>query len=349
MGCEDILTVKGSTERVLVRADGAAEWSAVLRQGVPAGGELAMRAVVFAYHDMGITGLEALARAGEEVVHIFTHRNDPREKCWFGSVEAWARQHDVPVLTPVQIGNADWQRQISALKPDVLFSFYYRRLLPQGILAIPSRGAYNLHGSLLPDYRGRCPVNWVLIHGETTTGVTLHHMVDQADAGDIVGQKVVPIERTDTAQSLSRKLCDAGGNLLDELLPLIRLGKAPRRPQDLGRGSYFGGRRPEDGRIDWHWPAERIYNLVRALTDPYPGAFCEDLEGGKLLIWWATVNPVAGEGEGRPGDILIEGRRVLVQTGKGRIELCDVEGRQGRITGDAIVRYFNYGEGMRLP
>ena len=136
----------------------------------------------------------------------------------------------------------------------MIFSFYYRHMIPEEILRIPPQGAYNLHGSLLPAYRGRCPVNWVLVNGETQTGVTLHHMVKKADAGDIVGQRVVPIAPEDTAFTLYGKLCDAAGILLDELLPLMKIGQAPRIPQDISRGSYFGGRRPEDGRIDWSWP-----------------------------------------------------------------------------------------------
>ncbi len=136
-------------------------------------------------------------------------------------------------------------------------------------------------------------------------------MVTKADAGDIVGQKVVPIERTDTAVILYKKLCDAAGELLDELLPLMKAGTAPRLPQDIEKGSYFGGRRPEDGRIDWRWPAERIYNMIRAVTEPYPGAFCLLPDGTKLILWWATpeevkavasgIAPGTGRGRGQSG------------------------------------------------
>jgi methionyl-tRNA formyltransferase len=231
----------------------------------------------------------------------------------------------------------------------MIFSFYYRHMLSDEILQIPSRGAYNLHGSLLPAYRGRCPVNWVLIQGETRTGVTLHHMVKKADAGDIVGQKAVAIEETDTAVSLYRRLCEAAGELLDETLPLMKAGRAPRLPQDISKGSYFGGRRPEDGRIDWRWPAVRIYNLIRAVTEPYPGAFCLLPDGSHLLIWWAV--PEAAQrvaGADPPGTVSIDERGALVATGEGRLRLVDVENDGKRMCGSELIRYFSDRKGERF-
>jgi methionyl-tRNA formyltransferase len=174
-------------------------------------------------------------------------------------------------------------------------------------------------------------------------------MVRKADAGDIVGQRSVPIARDDTAFTLYGKLCAAAGILLDELLPLMKLGLAPRIPQDLSQGRYFGGRRPEDGRIDWSWTASRIYNLIRAVTNPYPGAFCQMENGAKLMIWWG----VPEEGRGMvmikpPGFVEIVEERTLVSTGQGRIQLLDVQVGNERITGDGIVRYFGNKEGILL-
>jgi len=308
-----------------------------------------MRSVVFAYHDMGLAGLRALRRAGVEIACVFSHEDDPEENCWFGSVKEWAVQQAIPVYCPEDVNRPEWVERIAACRPDAIFSFYYRLMLKDEILAIPGRGAYNLHGSLLPAYRGRCPVNWVLVRGETQTGVTLHHMVAKADAGDIVGQKAVPIERSDTAVTLYRKMCDAAGALLDELLPRMMEGTAPRMPQDITKGSYFGGRRPEDGRIDWRWPAERIYNMIRAVTDPYPGAFCLLPDGTKLILWRAAPVEEGAHppGEG-PGLVEVEDTRVLVWTGQGRLHLADVECVDGRMTGDDLLGYFNNTEGLVL-
>ena len=139
----------------------------------------------------------------------------------------------------------------------------------------------------MPAYRGRCPVNWVIINGEKKTGVTLHYMVEKPDAGDIVGQKEVSIALSDTARTLYDKLCRAATSLLDELLPQMKKGRIPRHKQDLAAGSYYGGRKPEDGRIDWNKSAEEIYNLIRGVTEPYPGAFALLDNDEKIIIWWA--------------------------------------------------------------
>ncbi|HMK52574.1 MAG TPA: formyltransferase family protein, partial [Thermodesulfobacteriota bacterium] len=206
-----------------------------------------MKAVVFAYHNIGIVGLEALAREKFEIQAIFSHLDDPDENIWFGSVVEWAKKNEIPVFCPKSVNTSEWVEMIRNLSPEVIFSFYYRNLLGRDILTIPSAGSFNLHGSLLPAYRGRCPVNWVLLKGEQHTGVTLHHMVAGPDAGDIVGQKEVLIEFEDTARTLYQKLCVKAGELLEELLPLIKKGIAPRVAQNLKEGSYYGGRRPEDG------------------------------------------------------------------------------------------------------
>jgi len=174
-------------------------------------------------------------------------------------------------------------------------------------------------------------------------------MVRKADAGDIVGQRVVPIEPEDTAVILYGKLCQAAEGLLDELLPLMKEGKAPHTPQDITQGSYYGGRRPEDGRIDWLWPQDRIYNLIRAVTEPYPGAFCILPDSSKLLIWWAIRSDEGAGGRGgRPGRILIDGKQVLIQTGQGKIQLLDVQTEDRRMTGDELAEYFKDREGMLL-
>ncbi|MDP2269048.1 MAG: formyltransferase, partial [Deltaproteobacteria bacterium] len=279
-----------------------------------------MKAVVYAYHDMGLTGITALQRAGLEIAAVFSHADDPQENCWFGSVPAWAKENNVPLFCPENVNTAEWFAKISAQTPEVIFSFYYRHLLSGAILAIPPGGAFNLHGSLLPYYRGRCPVNWVLVNGETRTGVTLHHMADKADAGDIVARRAVPIAFDDTARSLYGKLCRQATILLDEALPLIEAGTAPRIPQDWRQGSYCGRRTPADGRIDWHWPALTIYNLIRAVTAPYPGAFTFTAVGDKIIIWWAQPEAAAGS-SGQAGQVQLEKGAVLVRAGEGRIRL----------------------------
>jgi methionyl-tRNA formyltransferase len=308
-----------------------------------------MRTVAFAYHNLGLCGLQALQRAGYEIACIFSHENDPGENCWFGSVKTWAIEQNIPVYCPPNPNEPQWVERIQFIRPEMIFSFYYRHMIQETILRIPTQGAYNLHGSLLPAYRGRCPVNWVIINGEKETGVTLHHMVKKADAGDIVGQKRIAIGPLDTALSLYGKLCDASAELLDGLLPLMKEGRAPRLPQDIGLGSYFGGRRPEDGRIDWRWSARRIFNLIRAVTEPYPGAFCQLPDGTPLLIWWAIPEKDAGESVLHPsGKIETEAGQVMVRTGAGRLRLLDVQTANKRMTGEGVIQYFKDKEGLVL-
>jgi len=284
-----------------------------------------MRTVVFAYHEMGRVGLQALLDHGFEVVAVFTHRDEPGEKVPPASVAELAAEREIPVFTPDSLKHPLWEKRLRDLTPDIFFSFYYRKLIPGSTLEIAPQGGLNLHGSLLPEYRGRCPVNWVLIHGEQKSGVTLHHMTPRADDGDIVGQQEVPIAPDDTAPVLYAKLQEAGRRLLDELLPLILAGKAPRRPQDHERASYFGGRTPADGLIRWEKPAQEIHNLVRALACPYPGAFTNAGEE-KLTIWKAA--PAPGRKGAVPGTVLSVAP-FRVACGQGSLEVLQAQAGDG--------------------
>ncbi len=236
-------------------------------------------AVVFAYHDVGVRCLSVLLAHGVRVPLVVTHRDDPKENVWFGSVERLAREQGLEVA----FDDADIVTRARELAPDFLFSFYYRHLLPAAVLALPKRGAYNLHGSLLPRFRGRAPVNWAIVRGARETGATLHEMVAKPDAGAIVDQQAVPILPEDTALEVFRKVTVAAEIVMDRSLPALLEGTAVLTPQDLSRGEYCGGRRPEDGRIDWTRPAREIHDLVRAVAPPYPGAFCE-LDGRRLQV-----------------------------------------------------------------
>lgn len=250
---------------------------------------------------MGYACMDALLGIGAPVAALFTHQDSPGEEIWWRSCATLAASRGIPTFTADTIDSA-WIARIAALEPAMIYSFSYRNLLSEEVLRLASIAALNLHPSLLPRYRGRAPVNWVLVNGERETGVTLHHMVARADAGDIVGQRAVAIEDSDTALTLYRKLVPLGAELVRELHPLIVAGRAPRHPQDLSQGNYCGRRRPDDGRIDWNWPARRIFNLVRAVTHPYPGAFCF-ASGRKLYVWQARIEHEAGR-RGEPGTLI---------------------------------------------
>jgi methionyl-tRNA formyltransferase len=230
-------------------------------------------AVVFAYHDVGVRCLKVLLARGINVSLVVTHEDNPNENIWFGSVSQLCRENDIPFITPLDPKDPSLLAQVADLHPDYIFSFYYRHMLPVNVLACAKIGAYNMHGSLLPKYRGRVPINWAVLHGETEIGASLHEMAEKPDAGAIVAQTSVPILPDDTAHEVFGKVVVAAEKTLWDVLPAMLAGQTPSLPNDLSKGSYFGGRKPEDGRIDWKKSASDVHNLVRAVAPPYPGAF----------------------------------------------------------------------------
>jgi methionyl-tRNA formyltransferase len=232
-----------------------------------------MRAVVFAYHNVGVRCLKVLLARGVDIALVVSHADNPAETIWFESVAALCKEHGIPCITPTDPKSAELLAQVQATQPDFIFSFYYRHMLPVALLETAKIGAYNMHGSLLPKYRGRVPINWAVLHGETETGATLHEMAAKPDAGAIIAQTSVPILPDDTAYEVFGKVVVAAEQTLWNVLPAMLAGKTPKLPNDISKGSYFGGRKPEDGRIDWSQPAQAVYNLHRAVAPPYPGAW----------------------------------------------------------------------------
>lgn len=304
-----------------------------------------MRTVVLAYHNIGCVGIRALLTHGFEIQAVFTHKDDPHEKIWFESVAELAATNNIPVHAPEDINHPLWVERIREMEPDVLFSFYYRNMVGKEILQIPPTGCLNLHGSLLPRYRGRCPVNWVLVHGEKESGVTLHYMTPRPDDGDIVGQHPVPLDDSDTALSLHEKLAAAARELLNDLLPKIREHRVERFPQDASVASYFGGRGPEDGLIDWTRDAAGVRNLVRAVTRPYPGAF-SFLGNRKCLFWDVTVTRTSTNAA--PGTVLSTDP-LTITCGNGAVEVRSGQTEIGvYMNGRQLALELNLGVGMRF-
>lgn len=261
-----------------------------------------MKVIVLAYHNMGCAGIKALLRNGFEIQAVFTYADNPDEANWFDSVAELASQHQIPVYAADDINHPIWLEKIRSLKPEILFSFYYRDMLSKALLDIPGKGCLNLHGSMLPAYRGRAPINWVLVNGEKQTGITLHYMTPNPDDGDIVCQQAIDIETTDTALILNQKMVKEAGKMLDECLPQIKAGTAPRFPQDDSKASYFGRRTPADGEINWQQPAATIVNLVRAVTRPYPGAFT--YRGQQKIFIWQALEIKTSDPNAEPGTII---------------------------------------------
>ena len=285
-------------------------------------------AVVFAYHNVGVACLSVLLKNGIDVRLVVTHRDSPGENIWFESVERLAAANAIPVAIPDDPNTPDFIAQVVALKADFLFSFYYRAMLKPGLLAAATRGAYNMHGSLLPKYRGRVPINWAIIKGETETGATLHEMVEKPDAGRIVDQERVPILPDDSALQVFGKVVVAAGNVLDRALPRLIDGTILLRDQDLSQGSYYGGRRPEDGHINWRDSAQNIHNLVRAVSPPYPGA-TTTVCGQAVKVTRTHLAPAHFQHQ-NPGMLNVSSERVIALCGDGRmlrIAEAEIEGQ----------------------
>jgi methionyl-tRNA formyltransferase len=284
------------------------------------------RILFFGYSQVGHDCLELLLARHDNVTALFTHVDNPDEKIWFEPPARAAQARGLPVFTPASVNTPEWMERIALLAPDLILSVYYRNMLSEKILQLARLGAFNLHGSLLPKYRGRAPVNWAVLHGETRIGVTLHRMVRRADAGGIVAQAGVEIGPHDTAAEAFDKILPCARRVLAGSIDALLAGTARETPQDEAQATYFGGRGPEDGRVDWTRTSAQIFNLVRAVTTPYPGAFT-DVNASRLLLWWAEPDSRSARGRsGRPGEI-ISVNPLVVATGDGALEFTRFEWR----------------------
>lgn len=271
------------------------------------------RAVVFAYHNVGVRCLKVLLAGGVDVALVVTHQDSASENIWFESVLSLCETEGIPCITPDDAKSPELLALVQAAQPDLMFSFYYRHMLPQAILDVAP--AYNMHGSLLPRFRGRAPVNWAVLHGATEIGASLHEMTVKPDAGAIVARQAVPILPDDTAFEVFGKVTVAAELALYNVLPALLAGTAPRLVNDLSQGSYFGGRKPEDGRIDWSKSAHEVYNLHRAVAPPYPGAFT-DVGARRYVI--ERARPWKGDANGMPPGLAVVDNAIVGVCGDGR-------------------------------
>jgi methionyl-tRNA formyltransferase len=316
------------------------------------------RILFFGYSEVGYECLELLLTRGDDVVALITHEDNPHEKIWFKTPAVAAREHGVTVRTPASVNTPEWIGKIAALRPDLILSVYYRHMITPKILGLARLGAFNMHGSLLPRYRGRAPINWAVLHGEPRIGMTLHRMVKAPDAGAIVDQEGVDIGPRDTAEQAFRKVLPCARHVLARQIDALLAGTAKEIPQDESQATYFSGRTPEDGRINWAQTSAQIFNLIRAVTDPYPGAFT-DIGPTRLMVWWAEPDspavrqlvglaldamplgpPTSGgptDARPKPGTVLSLAP-LVVATGDGALELTRAEWRGAPAAGLQIGR-----------
>ena len=283
-----------------------------------------MKIVLMGYHNIGCIVLKALLRHNIHVPAVITHRDKPDENIWFRSLRNVAINHAVRVCYSEDYNNEGLYKLINELQPDLIFSAYYRHLIPERILNIAKYGGVNIHGSYLPKYRGRVPVNWQIINGETEGGVTLHYMTKKADAGNVIAQKKIKILDNDTPTELFKKIEERTIEMLEEELSDIDSWKQKAFKQNHDEATVFKGRKPEDGLINWLDPSNEIYNLIRGITKPYPGAY--SFIGDKIFFIWESVvkNNFQIELNVNPGEITKWNQLILVKTGNGFIELKNV-------------------------
>lgn len=274
-------------------------------------------AILFGYHDMGCAGLQSLLEAEYNVVAVFTHRNSDSEEIFFDSVAGQAEKLSIPVFFPDNVNESQCVELIKQLKPDYLFTLSYRQELTEEITQAATFGAHNIHASLLPAYRGRSHLNWVIINGEKHTGVTLHRVTRQKDAGPILAQAKVTIEKHDNALSLHKKLVQMTRARLPEWLRGLQQGTLIERIQDERLASCPGARQPDDGLINWKKSAIEIHNLIRGITYPWPGAYT--MAGKKKLIIWESCIKESFS-ESQPGTI-ISLDPLLIACGVGVLEV----------------------------
>jgi methionyl-tRNA formyltransferase len=283
------------------------------------------RIIVFAYSEVGYECLRLLIERGDNVVALVTHEDNPNEKIWFKTPAMAAREAGIPVHTPAGVNTPEWVERIAAWQPDLILSFYYRHMISTRVLALAPLGAFNMHGSMLPKFRGRAPINWAVVKGATETGMTLHRMVKAADAGAIVDQEGVAIGERDTAEQVFRNVLPLARKVLARQIDALLEGRAPELEQDHSAATYFGARTPADGELHWHLPTHELFNLVRAVTDPFPGAFT--FAGSRrLMVWWAE--PRMTGSRQAPGTVL-SCEPLLVATGDGALELTQTSWTEG--------------------
>ncbi|OEF99084.1 methionyl-tRNA formyltransferase [Vulcanibacillus modesticaldus] len=284
-----------------------------------------MRIVFMGTPDFAVPCLQSIVDSGYEVVGVVTQPDKPKGRKQVitkSPVKILAEKLGIEIYQPGKIKHQEAIERILAWKPDIIVTAAYGQIIPVELLETPKYKAINVHASLLPKYRGAAPIHQSIIQGEKETGITIMYMVKELDAGDILSQVKVPIEKDDTVGSLHDKLSIAGSKLLIETLKAIEKGEVTPLPQDDNLATYAPMLKREDELIDWNKTSEQIFNQIRGLN-PWPVAFTY-LNNEVFKIWWADMLSINHDQE--PGTVLqIEKNKLIIATKDGGLSLKEVQ------------------------
>ena len=292
-----------------------------------------MNLVFMGTAELSCASLEKLARDQQfSVLAAVTQPDKPQGrdlKLTPSPVKRLAEKLNLPVLQPARARDETFIAQLRELKPDLIVVVAYGQILPPAILALPPHGCLNVHTSLLPKYRGAAPIQWAIADGEPETGVTIMQMDAGLDTGPILSVRRTPILPTDDSQSLHDRLAQIGADLLEETIPDHVAGKIRPQPQPAAGVSYAAKIKKEDGKIDWHSPAEKIWNRLRAFT-PWPGAFTflpAEPKPHLLKVWKAEI----AQKSGPPGEMLAADKTgIVVGCGEKALRILELQREGGR-------------------
>ncbi|KOP64039.1 methionyl-tRNA formyltransferase [Bacillus sp. FJAT-18019] len=276
-----------------------------------------------------VPSLEMLLAEGYSIAAVVTQPDRPqgRKKVLTPTpVKEAALRHGIPVLQPQRLRSPEAVTELAEYKPDLIITAAYGQILPKSVLDMPALGCLNVHGSLLPAYRGGAPIQRSIINGESVTGITLMYMAEGLDTGDMIAQAEVPIQDDDTAGTMFEKLSTVGAELLLRELPRLLQGKVEAEPQEESKATYAPNLTRDDEKIDWSRTSREIYNQIRGLV-PYSGGFT--LWNGDVFKVWAAANPGSAQAslsEEQPGTVLkLDDKGIVVKTGDGTLTLLTVQ------------------------
>ena len=290
-----------------------------------------MRLVFMGTPDFASASLEALLKSDDSVVGIVTQPDRPKGRGQIltpSPVKLLAQREEIPLLQPIKMKDPVFLQALAEWRPDLILVAAFGRILPAAILSLPPRGCINVHGSLLPKYRGAGPIQWAVINGETETGITTMLMDEGMDTGAMLLQEAIPITPDDTAGTLSPRLAELGGRLLVETIARLKAGTLVPRPQDASQATLAPLLKKEDGVIDWALPAAVLANRVRGLS-PWPGAYTTMAGGDRWTIWRALVLP--GPATKPPGTVVgVTTAAIHVATREGVLAVTELQPANSR-------------------